>query len=157
MIVKNTNWQRWIYASIDKYIKEACVALTTPLALYIEGEYRVIPDSAQDWAELRVNGPVWHSGTNDDTKAEQIEINMYVLSKLNSTNNQRIHSNLGAVAKMLENTIPILKLGVGMDDDQSLLTCLQLDKDIKTQFLGQVNPTTQLVRGYVEATYFANF
>lgn len=153
----NHNWERWIVGSIGKAIGDYCQ--TNSIPLYVEGAPKN-SEQLQDWVELRSNGPMWVGGTKDFWVAH-IEINVFILSKANQSDGFRILRNIGLIRTRLAQPIPVLKLGVGVDDDQSYLTCLILKtsdgEKLRVSQLGQVTGQTPLMRATVDGMYIGNF
>ncbi len=152
------NWQRWIYASLATYFKTVCDDNDIPI--FIEGSPRTT-DDLEDWVEIRILGPDWNSGTAIEWVADNIEVSALVMSKLNQTNNYRIHDNIGIIVDAFVAPIPVFKLGTGVGDDQSQITCLQSKTkgrdQIKVAPFGQVDPNTQLLRASVDGFFWGNF
>lgn len=153
----NSNWERWINSSVAKYIKGICD--TNNVSLFVEGSPRNT-EELQDWVELRIDGPSWHGATKDEWVAH-LEINILILSKMNQVDNSRLLKNIGLMRTALSQTIPVLKLGKEVQDDQSHITCLILKntgkESLEVNQLGQVTENTQLQRATVDGMFFANF
>lgn len=152
----NRNWPRWIYASVAKYFTDFCA--TNNLQLYIESA-PIDKKSVQDWIELRIDGPNF-SGRSAGEWGVTIEINIVISSAKDQVNGYRIFQNQGIVLEALTTAIPIVKLGVGVDDDQSVITCLQLKTEskekLKNSNFGQIDPTTQLMQCMIDGIFYAN-
>lgn len=153
----NHNWPRWVNTSIGKVVKSYCDL--NNVFLYVEGEARNTAQR-QDWVELRVNGPDFLSTTKDFWIAK-LEINILILSKNNQIDNHRLLKNIGLMSTLLSSSIPVLKLGNGVDDDQSYITCIILDnrehKPLRVSQLGQVTDQTPLQRASVNGLFTVNF
>lgn len=152
----NANWNRWIYSSIAKYFTDKAIAAN--VNIYIESA-PAKDKHPQDWIELRIDGP-YFSGRSKNEWGATIEVNVVVSSAKNEKNNYRFLINSGLVCEWCVAEIPIFKLGTGVSDDQSLLTCLQLKTDDRERLIvsnfGQIDPTTQLLQSTVEGHYHAN-
>lgn len=129
------------------------------LTMFVEGA-PAKEETLKDWVELRINGPRWHGSTKDEWQAN-LEINIFVLSKMDHRRGHRLLDNIGIVTVAMVGTIPVFKLGDGADDDQSFITCLMLKNEgkesLRVNQLGQVTPSTQMLRATVEGSYFGNF
>jgi len=152
----NKNWARWIFASIAKHFDDQAVIAALPL--YIESA-PAKQGHPEDWLELRIDGPNF-SGRSKDEWGVTVEVNIVISSAKNGKNNYRFLTNEGLVCKWFVAEIPIFKLGNGVDDDQSFITCLQLITDDKAKLVvshfGQIDATTQLLQSTVEGHYHAN-
>jgi len=152
----NANWSRWIYSSVAKYFTDK--ATLASLSLYVESA-PAKTGHPEDWLELRLDGP-YFSGRSKNEWGVTIEVNVVISSAKNEKNNYRFLTNEGKVCEWFVAEIPIFKLGAGVLDDQSLITCLQLKTDDRERLVvshfGQIDPTTQLLQSTVEGHYHAN-
>jgi len=152
------NWSRWIKASIAQHFSDAFAP--SGLKMYLEGTPRDT-DLTKDFVEVRLNGPTWRAGSQNEWICDPITINVFVQSKEDQEDAYRLDKNIGLVSAAFTTTIPILKLGTGVGDDQSVITCLNLNSQGKDTLrviqFGQVTPSTQLLRAAVEGDYFGNF
>jgi hypothetical protein len=151
----NPNWIRWICASVASHMDEAFKLYDPPLQMFLEGTPRAT-DNLEDWTELRMNGPCFSSGSEGEWIVEKLEVNIFIQSKFNQQDAYRIYKNIGLVCAAFTQ-IPVYKLGDQPQDDGTLITCLNLKtsgrEELKVIQLGQVTPTTQLVRAMVEGDY----
>jgi len=152
----NKNWPRWIYSSVAKHFSDKCIADGLPI--YIETSPRDT-NKLQDWVEFRLDGPFFTGHTKNEWGII-IEVNLVISSAKNERNNYRVFTNQGLICGYFAQEIPVFKLGVGVDDDQSLLTCLQLitegrEKLVVSNF-GQIDTAKQLLQSTVEGHYRAN-
>lgn len=154
------NWSRWIKASIAQHFEDAISAFSTPLQMYLEGTPRDT-DESKDFVEVRLNGPIWCGGSQDEWTCDPITVNVFIQSKEDQEDAYRLDKNIGLISTAFTTTIPILKLGDGPEDDGSLITCLNLKSSGKDTLrviqFGQVTPSTQLLRAAVEGDYTGNF
>lgn len=148
----NTNWARWIFASVSKHFDDRKGALP----LYIEGQHRDTKD-IKDFMELRMDGPFITELSRNYFRLF-IEINVLVQSALDDTNYHRIHGNVGLVASIFT-AIEIFKFGTGVDDDDTQLECMRLIQDspsnerIQINHFGQIEPDIELIQSTVEGHY----
>lgn len=151
----NQNWPRWIFASIHKHF----LAERQGLTLFVEGLNHV--EDQSDYLELRVDGPYFRELTKDNFKIE-LEINVLIASSRTESDFHKIHRDCGIVVTAFNKTIKIFKLGNGVEDDQSLLGCLQMVRSgdareaLRTSHFGQIQSNTPVMRASVEGHYFMN-
>ena len=145
-------WPRWITASVATHMD----ARRRGLPLFLEGMDQ--PEDKPEWIEVRVDGPYilepskgWFEVT--------AEVNVLVCTAKDAVNLYRHHDNVGTVARAMNGPIQALKLGAGVDDDQTLLGCLTLVRSydqreaLRVSHFGQLDATTPLLRSSVEGHY----
>jgi hypothetical protein len=148
----NTNWSRWIFASICKHFD----AHKDSLTMFIEHQLR---DTRliKDFIELRMDGPRFLQASKDYWEIT-VEINVLIQSTLDDKDYHRIERSIGIVVNAFTN-IYVLRLGNGVSDDQSLLGCLKLIQNagkreyLQVYRLGQVDKTNKIVQAVVEGHY----
>lgn len=148
----NQNWPRWIFASVSKHFNDR----RGGLAFYIEGQERNVP-APKDLLELRLDGP-YLTEVNKDYWRLYIEVSILIQAIKDDADYHRIHSHSGLVAQAFT-TIPVYKFGVGVDDDQTQLGCLELVQNlgkrerIQINNFGQIEQSTPLLQTSVEGHY----
>lgn len=148
----NPNWPRWIFASTSKHFQDRLGSL----AFYIEGQERT-KQTTTDLIEYRMDGP-YETEVNKDYWELYIEISILVQATKDGKDFHRIHRNVGLVAAAFT-SIPVYKLGNSVDDDQSLLGCLELVQNvghherIQINHFGQIEKDTPLLQSSVEGHY----
>jgi hypothetical protein len=151
----NKNWARWIISSIQKYVNDN----RQGISLFVEGTPRNTR-TLKDFMELRIDGPSFTEISKNYWLAV-LDINIFVQSTQDETNFHRIYTNIGTVSSILTDML-IYKYGSGVDDDDSLLGCLQLVQDaqgrkpIQVAFLGKIKPEVPIVQAIVEGNFKMN-
>jgi len=148
----NVNWSRWIFASITKHFYDN---LNASLKVYVEGQRRVNLRDQENFCEVRVDGPYLTEVSKGNYRIYS-EVNVVVQHHMSDSNWHTIHTNIGLVQGAFT-TIPIYKYGSGVQDDDSLLCCLELVQDarndLETNQLGQIGPDKQLMMATIEGHY----
>ncbi len=158
----NENWQRWIVSSIHKHFEAACSAATPALKYFIEA----VPKSHEKdaltcWCEGRVDGPYWQFGTANESHCK-IEVNMLISWKIDGKDFYKAERLKGLLTKAFTTSIPVFKLGTGIDDDPtSVVTCLQLvttgREAVVVSDFGQVGAGVQIKQATVEGHFSGDF
>jgi hypothetical protein len=144
----NSNWARWITASLTKHF----VDRLNPLKVMLAGEERDEANPSQDFVELRIDGP-------DITEMSRnyyffnIAINLLIQSKRTPNDLYKIHRDSGLGMAAFENNLSIYKYGDGPDDDQSSLGCMILQSGVLVQQLGQIAPNANILQAMVSGDY----
>ncbi len=150
----NKNWPRWIFASVTNHFDSNLETYD----IFYEGQKRSAENFQTDLVEVRMDGPrflqlgvtEWHA---------DIEINLLVQAAINDEDFHKIHRMVGIVATGFHPGIQVFKYGSGVDDDDSLLGCLDLVQDRRSrEFLtishfGQIDPDKLLMQATVEGHY----
>lgn len=141
---------RWVHASIKDYLKKQWIH-----PLIVEGEDNR-NSKAPIYAELRIDGPVLRSfGTKGNYKL-MVEINFAVTAQKDQKYVHGFQDLLGKALKVLNQCIPIRKVGSEMPEDNGdFVTTLQIEEDLDLTNFGQVEVTVQTQQGTVEAAYTA--
>lgn len=154
-MAQDPNWPRWIRASISKHFVDG---KGTNNYLFLEGQDRDTSLKA-DWAELRQMGP-WMQEVSKDYWLFDMRINLFIACGIDQTDLYKMQRLQGIYAPLFVNTIPVLRLGTGPDDDQTLMECLQLSplrhEQIQILNFGQVNTTdhvTRMEQSAIQAKY----
>lgn len=150
----NSNWARWIFASISKHFDDGKGSYD----MYIEGQHRNTR-VLKDFFELRIDGPNICEVSKNYYEII-MEVNCLVSSHMDDTDYHRIHRTTGYVAALYTD-IPVYKYGTGPDDDQSFLGCLVLINDIfgrkgnrlVISNFGIVEPGSDLLQSTIEGHY----
>jgi hypothetical protein len=151
----NSNWPRWIYASITDHFAQG-----QSLPVFVEGQPRETWEDGE-LIEVRINGPHFIQGSASEWKAE-VELNVLVQCPFNVSDLHRIHRLVGSIASLF-GQIQIFKFGSGVLDDQSLLGCLVIKPNpitgrlITTNHYGQAENEKSLLQAEVEASFEVTF
>jgi len=148
----DSNWPRWIYASVTDHFASA-----TSYKTFVEGEPR-LTWSEKDFIEIRMDGP-YFTQLDAAVWEAMIEVNILIQSAIDFTNLHKIHTMTGIVAAAFIDGLQIYKYGTGLQDDQSLLGCLELLQNKKDRQLlvishfGQLAPDKLLQQATVEGHF----
>lgn len=138
---------RWTFASLADYFK--LQADGVPLNFFAEGLDEDEPsDFRNDSVLFRLNGPSPRKGSG--IKIWKLEVQILLTDLVTSTGESPydIYTWAGIFALAMENSIPITKVGTGVDDDQTLLACLEPDPSVSNHIrivnYGQVDITARV-------------
>lgn len=147
-----TNYTRWITASILKWLD----GRRQDVPFYIEGQVRETQKDSV-YMEPRIDGPFQRPCGTKDEYIFYVEISILCSAKFDERDISHIQRLLGIASQALNCDIPVYKLGdTPLDDSNYLIGCLQLvgGKDgLEAHSFGQIDATTQLIQGSVEAHY----
>ncbi len=154
----NSNWARWIHASLGKYLKNVATTISIPSLL--EGIDDRDPDfmESPDRIEIRVNGPFTHELSAGYFRLF-VDVNVLVNSMMGGEAKQayKLDDILGVYHNAMDGAIAIYRLGTGLDDDQSLLGCLTprpgRNESIRVIHFGQLDRTDRIKQGMVDARF----
>lgn len=151
----NKNWPRWVSASFSKHFADHFAAQVPPVHLFVEGDDR---DTAtkKDFAEFRWDGPRIRKLSKGYYRLF-VPVNILCTSGMDDQQVYRLDDTMGVALSGFAQAISVFKLGIGPDDDQSLLVCMVLLNDpiheVKTNRFGQVDTTTRVQQASVEGHY----
>lgn len=159
----NPNWNRWILQSIIDHYKTNVVDPNS-IPFLVDG----VDIRDQTWmeqsdrVELRVNGP--------DTKELSarwwriwITVNLYFTSMMGqeSKNRYDLENTVGLFLEYTDTVIPVYRLGTGVDDDDSLVGCLEprreLPNAVRSVHFGQINPDDMIKQSQIDARFEMQF
>ena len=155
----NPNWARWLFASIDKILRQ--VATDANLPVIVEG-IDDITDSfteATDRAEIRISGPFTKEFPGE--YRIQMDINVILTSRFDGAQKNRhaILTNAGLFHEKMDGVLKVYKYGSNVGDDSSYLGCLiprsGKNDSIRVMHFGQVDPiaTDKLKQSVIDARY----
>lgn len=133
----NSNWPRWIYASVTNHF-----ATATGYKTFVEGEPRTTWEE-EDFIEIRMDGP-YFTKLDSATWEAMIEVNVLLQSVIDFVNLHKIHTMAGAVSLAFATPFQIFKYGNGPLDDQSLLACVELLQNKRDRQILSVNHFGQI-------------
>lgn len=136
----NVNWERWIFASVDKFF----VARKSTLTYHNENEDYV---ENVDMIVLRTNGPDWVK-----LSGEIVGLNYLVNILVVAVKDIDIHKPMrmkGIVAAAFENCIPVYKYG----DGGALVGHLTLQGPIRNDDFGQLQPDVPVIQSTIQGNY----
>jgi hypothetical protein len=151
----NENINRWIFASIAKHFDDR----RKDIILYIEGQERNT-SNLQQYFELRIDGPYIVELSKNYYRVD-LEVNVLCTAKTDPKDNYLIQRLTGIICSAFTRTINVYKFGIGLEDDQSLVICLQMRTDhkelLQVSNFGQVEPDARLHQSTVEGHYRGHF
>jgi len=143
------NWPRWVQASVADHFKVLAVA--QGYATLIEGidERTTAFMESTDRIEIRVNGPSIAEWSNNYYHFE-VSANILIFSHMGGSlpNAYDGTTMTGHMARAASLPISVFKYGTGVDDDQSLIGCLNLKRgskeSVKVFHFGEINKEDRL-------------
>jgi len=151
----NTNWSRWIFASICQHFDDN----KGTLPLYIEGQYISTP-RPNNFMELRIDGPYYTHVNKKDWKV-YLEVNVLLQSSINDADFHNQQRYLGLISTIFS-CIKLYKYGTGAMDDDSQFGCLFLLQDtqarerLQISNFGRVDVGSKLEQATIEGHYKTN-
>jgi hypothetical protein len=143
----DVNWTKWIWASGAKHFN----GLRQGVHLHIEGEPRQTGD-LHEFAEFRLLGPKVKETSRGHYDFE-IRINILVTVGAGDVNKFRVHEVGGIFLAAFTRTIPVLRLGIGEDDDGTQWDCFSLTREASWNYYGQVDVSKNVLQGTVDGRY----
>lgn len=145
----NTNWPRWIFASVSKHFYD--YSQVHELDLFIEGQTRQ-PSTDSDYTEFRFDGPSMQEISNRYWSIN-MEVNILIVSFINEEDFHKIHRSIGLVSGAFT-CIPIMTYGDDPTVQIGVMDTVQQGRDriLITQF-GQVAADSRMLQATVEASY----
>lgn len=145
------NFTRWVHASVRQFVSDQRTTLSSTIKIFNEADIRQTNKDLEH-LELRIDGPFDRNiGTAADIDI-RFEINILVNTVYHENEIFRHQNNMGVAAAILNNRIPVYKIG-SPTDDRSLIGYLQLDSEILTSNFGQIDNAVQVQQATVEAHY----
>lgn len=128
----NVNLPRWMFTSLSEHFRT--VTGTIPaLTYYVEGvDEPEAGDFQNDTAIFKMNGPIAHQGSsNDEWYSIEIMVLLTDIIQLTGDNAYSIYEWAGIFqGSMLNDVIQIFRYGTGVEDDDTLVGCLQPDPSV---------------------------
>lgn len=139
----NTNWSRWIVASIAKHFN--AIAVSNNVDFHVETDAENIHDSDK-YFELRINGPIFKEPQHN-TFIIEVSISVLWGIHLNYVDIHETERLKGVLVAAMED-ICAYKYG----DGDAFLGTLSLIDEVHCANFGKI-PNTNLVQGTVDATF----
>jgi len=132
----NQNLPRWMYASMAKHFGTVAGTITPSIKYFVQGvDEAEIGDFQSDSALFRMDGPVAHQGSagaGDEWYSVEIMILLTDIVQTTGDNAYSIYEWAGIFqASMMNDALQIFKYGNGVDDDDSLIGCLEPDPSLR--------------------------
>lgn len=147
----NADWVRWCFASINTHFE----GMRGGYELYIEGDERTQLNEAE-FAELRIDGP-FILVPQKKLYYLDVEINILCQTHLDPRKHYKAQVMVGAFLRAFRNLIPVYKYGDGPFDDNSLLECFHLQRDLRERvninYFGIIRPDSRVIHTTIEGHY----
>jgi hypothetical protein len=151
------NLARWIFQSIAVHFESTASGLSLPF--YVEGVDEIDDDVMRaDHVELRVTGPQVKEVSNGYFTVD-VMIN-FLFTKLmsaTSADGYDIIQWTGEFANVMLDPVPIYKYGSGVDDDSTLVGCLEVKKGnnekVRVFHFGRLDKDTRVRQSVCDALY----
>jgi hypothetical protein len=146
---------RWIFQSIAIKFKTTASGLSLPY--FVEGvDERADADMRANHVELRITGPdIKEVSRNYYTVRVTINFLFTEAMDMRGTNAFQLMDWTGKFATELMEPIPIYRYGTGVEDDDTLVGCLQVDKGkneaVRIYHFGQLKPDIRVRMSEVDA------
>ena len=145
------DWVRWCYASINSHFDD----LKGKYDLYMEGDERTQLDEAE-FAELRIDGP-FIAIPQKGLYILNVEINVLCQTHLDPRQHYKAQQMVGVFARAFKNIISVYKYGDGPLDDETLLGCFHLSRDLRDRvevsYFGIIRHDTKIIQTTIEGHY----
>ena len=146
------HWPKWVVASVLKHFNDR----RRHVPMFAEGQEQL--DRLPEWFEVRVDGPYIKKYTKPFYEIG-VEVNVLISTAMNNSNLYTHQNNVGTIVSAFDVSIPLLKLGLGIDDTGEQWGCLTLsnaERDaLRVTNFGQITSHTPMLRSSVEGHYYA--
>jgi len=154
----DSNWARWIFSSLAKYLRE--VATDNEIPAFVEGvEDRTdAVMEASSHVEIAITGPFSREASRG-YYILRVGIRVLIQSRMDKSPENRYTPQLiaGLYHEAMDAAIAVYRYGDGPEDDQTLLGCLSplngKNDAIKVHYFGQMGPTDRLRQSMVDCWY----
>jgi hypothetical protein len=158
MSAANSNWARWVFASIATYLKDIATSVNLPCLVEGLDERLAAFMQASDRCEIRITGPFTRELSHNYFQMEVV-VNVLFTSIYGENKNQyAILKAIGVFHEAMDGAIAVYKYGNEPDDDETVLVgCLspgnKKSDSVRVLHFGQVNLTTNVKQSMVDARY----
>lgn len=151
------NLARWIYQSIVVHFQSTASGLSLPY--YIDGIDEIDDDVMRaNHVELRITGPTIKEVSNGYFTVDVV-IN-FLFTKLMEARDADVFDLIqwtGEFARVMLDPVPVYKKGTGVDDDGSLIGCLEVKKGsneaVRVWHFGRLDKDTRVNQSVCDALY----
>ena len=151
------NLARWIFQSIVVHFQSTASGLSLPM--YVEGIDEIDDDIIRaDHVELRLTGPTIKEVSNGYFTVDVV-IN-FLFTKLMSASDAEAYDMIqwtGEFANVMLDPVPIYRYGTGVDDDRTLVGCLEVKKNsndaVRVWHFGRLDKDTRVNQSVCDAMY----
>ena len=148
----NSNWPKWLKASIYKHFD----ARKGTYTLSFEGQLPKATSGLEAWAELRVDGPYCQEISKDYWEL-YVEVNALISAHKSPDNLYAFDEMIGQFLSAFTSSIDVLKYGNGVGDNEAQLGCLAMlvgtRQQLQVSQFGQIEADSDLQQAVVEAHY----
>lgn len=155
------NLARWIFQSIASHFKSVADGIS--LLYFVEGIDERTDDQMQaDHVELRVTGPEVKEVSNGFFTVK-VTINFLFTKNMDEASADAFDliQWTGVFANEMLKPIPLYKKGTGVEDDGSLIGCIQVYKGkndaVRVWHFGQLDPKTRVRQSEVDALFHMDY
>ena len=155
------NLARWIFQSLASHFKSVADGIS--LLYFVEGIDERSNDTMQEnHVELRVSGPELKEVSKGYYNVK-VTVNFLFTKNMNEVSADAfdIIQWTGVFANAMLQPIPIYKKGDGLEDDGTLIECLQVHKGrneaVRVFHFGQLDKDTRIRQSEMDALYGMNF
>jgi len=154
----NSNWTRWINASVAIYIKNITDTLNLPL-LFEGIDERDYENIQHSHAELRIGGPfVKEVSKNYWNIRVDINILLTYFMQADENNVYKLQTYCGKLQEAMNGPIDIYKYGGEVGDDESYVGCLRpiigkFEANRVLQF-GQISRVDRIRQAMIDGRYY---
>jgi hypothetical protein len=151
----NSNWPRWISASVADYFK--VVTDTLHLPLLTEGvDDRAHKTMHYNHAELRVNGPFIQEPSHN-YYILNVDINVLLTELMGDVNAYNMTTWCGAIQNAMDGPINVYRYGSETGDDQAWIGCLIPRRgggnSNRVLHFGQLNRVDRILQSEVDGRF----
>lgn len=126
----NVNLPRWVFSSMSEHFRTIAPA---GVRYFVEGiDEEEAADFQGDSMLFRMDGPIaFQSSGGEEWYKVEIQVLLTDIIALTNDNAYEIYSWAGVVqGDMLNSSLPIYRYGSGVEDDDSLIGCLEPDTSV---------------------------
>ena len=157
----DSNLARWVFQSVAKHFVSVAAGLSLPY--FVEGIDERSDDTMRaNHVELRVTGPTLKEVSNGYFKVTMV-INFLFTKNMDEVSADAfdIIQWTGVFANAMMDPISIYKKGRGLEDDGTLVGCLQVNKGrndaVRIYHFGQVDKDTRVRQSEVDAVFSMDY
>jgi hypothetical protein len=128
----NVNLPRWVFSSMAEHFRTVASGISLPY--YVEGvDEEEALDFQRDSSLFRLDGPIAFQGSSG-VEWYKVEMQILMTDLVATTNDNAydVYTWAGAFqGSMLNDPLPIYRYGSGVEDDDTLIGCLEPDTSVK--------------------------
>lgn len=144
----NENWSRWIKASIVKHFVDT---LTATAPVFVEGTDRTTA-TQEDFFEVRLEGPRIKEQTKNNYVLTVLP-NIAIQAKLDDVDAYKMQRLMGKVQSIFPKSLAVNRYGDGPPDDGTLLGCLDIIGELRSNYFGQIDNVLRIEQATIEGDF----